>query len=154
MPSSGCLSSLNSCERSWSHGIGNLQGQRLPKANPSLVPTNAFAEKYFGGLADLAKQIPIREFLDHGPNAQPGAAADQFLATVYPQLTQRAKHRVVAAGDAPQVLREGVNAGSLPSGRYEVHALLAVRPLSRNEIISASDKDVIARRSARLEVSP
>jgi hypothetical protein len=61
---------------------------------------------------------------------------------------------LVAAGDAPQVLREGVNAGSLPSGRYEVNALLAVRPLSRNDIVSASNKDVIARRSTRLEVSP
>ena len=54
---------------------------------------------HFGGLEELAKQIPIREFLDHGPNVQPGAAADQFLATVYPRLTQRAKHRVVVAGD-------------------------------------------------------
>jgi hypothetical protein len=61
---------------------------------------------------------------------------------------------IVAAGDAPQVLREGVSAASLPSGRYEVQALLAARPLSRNEIASASDKDVIARRSTRLEVSP
>jgi hypothetical protein len=61
---------------------------------------------------------------------------------------------IVAAGDEPQVLREGVNAGSLPAGRYEIHALLAPRPLSRNEIVSASDKDVIARRSTRLEVTP
>ncbi len=61
---------------------------------------------------------------------------------------------IVGAGDAPQVLREGVNAASLPPGRYEVHALLALRPLSRNDIVSASNKDVIARRSTRLEVSP
>jgi len=61
---------------------------------------------------------------------------------------------VVVAGDAPQIVREGVNAGSLPSGRYEIHALLAPRPLSRNEVVSASDKDVIARRSTRLEVIP
>jgi competence protein ComEC len=54
---------------------------------------------HFGGLAALAKQVSIREFLDHGPNVQPGAAADDFLATVYPQLTQGARHRVVHAGD-------------------------------------------------------
>ena len=28
---------------------------------------------HFGGLAELAPQIPIREFIDHGPNMQPGA---------------------------------------------------------------------------------
>ena len=61
---------------------------------------------------------------------------------------------MVAPGDEPQVVREGVNAGSLPSGRYEIHALLATRPLARNDIVSASDKDVIARRSTRLEVIP
>ena len=27
---------------------------------------------HFGGLAELAKRIPIREFIDHGPNVQPG----------------------------------------------------------------------------------
>jgi len=60
----------------------------------------------------------------------------------------------VAAGDAPQVLREGVNAGSLPTGRYDIQALLAVRPLSRSEVVAASGKGIIARRSTRIEVSP
>src|SRR5438552_14522199 len=27
---------------------------------------------HFGGMAELAKRIPIREFIDHGPNVQPG----------------------------------------------------------------------------------
>ena len=63
-----------------------------------LIITHWHAD-HFGGLAELAKQIPIREFLDHGPNVQPGAAADEFLARVYPQLTQRATHRVAKAGD-------------------------------------------------------
>ena len=26
---------------------------------------------HYGGLAELAKRIPIRHFIDHGPNAQP-----------------------------------------------------------------------------------
>jgi len=60
----------------------------------------------------------------------------------------------VEAGDAPQVLRQGVNAGSLPAGRYDIQALLAVRPLSRSEVVAASGKGIIARRSARIEVSP
>lgn len=61
---------------------------------------------------------------------------------------------VVNASDEPRVLREGVNAGSLPAGRYEVHALLSARPLSRTEIVTGSDKDIVARRTARLEVLP
>src|SRR5437870_13213672 len=34
---------------------------------------------HFGGLGELASKIPIREFIDHGPNVQPGQAADDFL---------------------------------------------------------------------------
>src|SRR5580704_11182649 len=29
---------------------------------------------HFGGLAELASKIAIREFIDHGPNVQPGEA--------------------------------------------------------------------------------
>src|SRR6266550_4342492 len=54
---------------------------------------------HFGGLAELAKQIPIRDFLDHGPNVQPGAAADGFLADTYPALIKGATHRVAKPGD-------------------------------------------------------
>jgi competence protein ComEC len=39
---------------------------------------------HFGGMAELASRIPIREFIDHGPNVQPGAAADEFLPKAYP----------------------------------------------------------------------
>src|SRR5712671_3128608 len=41
---------------------------------------------HFGGMAELAARIPIRNFVDHGPNVQPAAAADEFLQKVYPQL--------------------------------------------------------------------
>src|SRR5579862_6948275 len=54
---------------------------------------------HFGGLAELAAKIPIREFIDHGPNVQPGQAADTFLKDVYPQLYAKAKHTVAKAGD-------------------------------------------------------
>ena len=54
---------------------------------------------HFGGLAELASQITIREFLDHGPNVQPGELADTFLAKTYPQLYAKAKHTVVKPGD-------------------------------------------------------
>jgi beta-lactamase superfamily II metal-dependent hydrolase len=54
---------------------------------------------HFGGLAELAPKIPIREFIDHGPNVQPGELADTFLQKTYPLLYANAKHTVVKAGD-------------------------------------------------------
>ena len=54
---------------------------------------------HFGGLAELAAKVPIREFIDHGPNVQPGELADTFLRTTYPQLYASAKHTVAKPGD-------------------------------------------------------
>jgi competence protein ComEC len=54
---------------------------------------------HFGGLAELAKQIPIKHYYDHGPNVQPGQAADDFLKGVYPGLIASAQHTVLKAGD-------------------------------------------------------
>src|SRR5262245_29062284 len=53
---------------------------------------------HFGGLAELASKVTIREFIDHGPNVQPGELADNFLKNVYPQLHGKAKHTVAKAG--------------------------------------------------------
>src|SRR5579862_2153816 len=54
---------------------------------------------HFGGLAELAAKVPIREFIDHGPNVQPGELADTFLQKTYPTLYANAKHTVAKAGD-------------------------------------------------------
>jgi beta-lactamase superfamily II metal-dependent hydrolase len=54
---------------------------------------------HFGGMAELARQIPIREFIDHGPNTQPNKKADAFLEQTYPSLYRNAKHYVVKAGE-------------------------------------------------------
>ena len=54
---------------------------------------------HFGGLAELAARIPIKQFIDHGPNVQPGAAADEFLQKTYPALYAKATHTVVKPGD-------------------------------------------------------
>ncbi|PYS00821.1 MAG: MBL fold metallo-hydrolase [Acidobacteria bacterium] len=54
---------------------------------------------HFGGMAELASRIQIREFIDHGPNVQPAAAADEFLQKTYPQLYAKAKHTIVKPGD-------------------------------------------------------
>ena len=63
-----------------------------------LITTHWHADHY-GGMAELEKLIPIREFMDHGPNQQPAEAADKFLAEVYPALVAKGKRTIVKAGD-------------------------------------------------------
>src|SRR5215216_3588354 len=38
--------------------------------------TTHYHGDHFGGMQELAGRIPIREFIDHGPNVQPTAATD------------------------------------------------------------------------------
>ena len=54
---------------------------------------------HFGGLAELASHITIGEYIDHGPNMQPGELPDAFLKNTYPQLYAKSKHTVVKPGD-------------------------------------------------------
>ena len=54
---------------------------------------------HFGGMAEFAGRIPVREFIDHGANVQPAQAVDDFLQKVYPTLYAKAKHTVVKPGD-------------------------------------------------------
>ena len=53
---------------------------------------------HFGGLAELAARVPIRNFIDHGPNVQPAAAVDEFLQKTYPLLYAKARHVVAKPG--------------------------------------------------------
>src|SRR3954466_368533 len=54
---------------------------------------------HFGAMAELSSRIPIREFIDHGANVQPAAAADDFLQKTYPSLYAKGKHTVAKPGD-------------------------------------------------------
>ena len=54
---------------------------------------------HFGGMAELASRVPIRNFIDHGANVQPAQAADDFLQKVYPTLYEKSKHTVAKPGD-------------------------------------------------------
>ena len=62
---------------------------------------------HFGGMAELAARLPVRHFVDHGPNVQPAAAADEFLEKTYPQLYAKAMHTVARPGTRISVA--GVN---------------------------------------------
>src|SRR5579862_3604856 len=53
---------------------------------------------HIGGLSELATHIPIKEFIDHGANIQPGANIDPVLQR-YAELYGKAKHTVAKPGD-------------------------------------------------------
>ena len=61
--------------------------------------TSHWHNDHMGAMAELAGRIPIRHYLDHGPNVQPAAAVDEFLQKTYPGLIAKARHTVVKAGD-------------------------------------------------------
>jgi competence protein ComEC len=71
-----------------------------------LITTHYHGDHY-GGMAELASQIRIGEFIDHGSNVEPSAAADTFLQSVYPGLYATSKHTVARPGD--RVAVDGVD---------------------------------------------
>ena len=54
---------------------------------------------HFGGMAELASHVTIKEFIDHGPNIPTDRAADDFVKNTYPPLYGKAKHTVAKPGD-------------------------------------------------------
>lgn len=63
-----------------------------------LILTHFHAD-HFGGMADVAKRIPIREFIDHGANVEKmNAAAEAFVQTVYPGLYAKSLHTIAQPG--------------------------------------------------------
>ena len=54
---------------------------------------------HFGGMAEIASRIPIRNFIDHGANVQPAANADTFLEKAYPAIYGKGKRTIAKAGD-------------------------------------------------------
>src|SRR5262245_33900911 len=62
-----------------------------------LVTTHYHGD-HTGGMFELAQRIPIRHFIDHGPNVQAGPNTQAF-DTNYPQVYAKARHTVVKPGD-------------------------------------------------------
>lgn len=63
-----------------------------------LILTHWHAD-HFGGLAELAQRIPIKQFFDHGANVQATPQTDEFLQKTYPAIYSKATHTVVKPGD-------------------------------------------------------
>lgn len=64
----------------------------------SLVTTHWHGD-HFGGMAELASRIPIRNFIDHGPNVERSASADEFLEKTYPALYAKGRRTIAKPGD-------------------------------------------------------
>jgi competence protein ComEC len=65
--------------------------------------TTHYHGDHFGAMVELAGRIPIRHFIDHGPNVQPNAATDAFLQGAYAGLYAKGQHTVVKPGDRIQM---------------------------------------------------
>src|SRR3989441_4725748 len=61
--------------------------------------TTHYHGDHIGGLAGLTPRIPIKKFIDHGPNTQPNPAVDTFLQGGYRELYTKTKHTVAKPGD-------------------------------------------------------
>ncbi len=88
---------LNGAVRDAERIVAAAKDARLTQID-RLITTHWHADHY-GGMAELEKRIPIREFMDHGPNQQPAEAADKFLAEIYPSLVAKGKRTVLKAND-------------------------------------------------------
>ena len=62
-----------------------------------LVSTHYHGD-HVGGMAELAKRVPIGHYVDHGPNVEQREQVQSFSAS-YPELYAKAKHTVVKPGD-------------------------------------------------------
>jgi competence protein ComEC len=69
--------------------------------------TTHYHGDHFGAMENVAGRIPIREFIDHGPNVQANPATDEFLQKVYPGLYAKSRHTIVKPGD--RVAMKGVD---------------------------------------------
>lgn len=79
-----------------------------------LITTHWHGDHY-GAMAELADQVDIRHFIDHGPTVESSAAATEFLSNVYPTLYGRAERTVVVPGDRIPVA--GIEITVLASGK-------------------------------------
>jgi competence protein ComEC len=68
----------------------------------TLITTHWHGDHY-GSMAELAARLPIRRFIDHGPNVQPAPGPDEFLQKTYPALYASAGHTVAKPGDTVPV---------------------------------------------------
>ncbi len=87
---------------------------------------------HFGAMAEIARRIPIRHYIDHGPSVQSQPASDVFLKDVYPALVWEgeAHHRETGRSHShrrPRLAHRHVSGGGdqdAAAGRRQANPLL------------------------------
>jgi competence protein ComEC len=54
---------------------------------------------HFGAMAEIARRIPIRHYIDHGPSVESQPASEVFQKDTYPALYGKAKRTIAKPGD-------------------------------------------------------
>src|SRR5438128_6137502 len=82
-----------------------------------LVITHYHAD-HVGGVLQLAAKLPIRNFVDHGPNTESGKQPDQLYGNWLETQQKMGKHVVVKPGDIIPV--KGINVRVLTANGQEI----------------------------------
>jgi len=119
--------------------------------------TTHYHGDHIGGLSELATRIPIKEFIDHGANVQPGPQIDPVMQQ-YGQLFAKAKHTVAKTGDrvsvsgldwrivsaAGQVLRTSLPGAGAPNPYCASFKRHEVNPVSGGPVGNTEDEQSVA----------
>jgi competence protein ComEC len=118
--------------------------------------TTHYHGDHVGGLPELATHVPIREFVDHGPNVQPGPQIDPVLAR-YAELYAKARHRIVKPEDTlavkdvdwrfvsagGQVLKRALPGGGQPNPYCQTFTRHQVNPVSGAPVGNTEDEQSV-----------
>ena len=86
-----------------------------------LITTHWHGDHY-GAMPELASQVPVRRFIDHGPSVESNARVAGFLNTTYRALYQGAEHTVVTPGD--RISLAGIDITVLASAKRVINRSL------------------------------
>lgn len=87
----------NSAERDAGRILAAAQDAGLTQID-HLVTTHWHFD-HFGSMETLAGRIPVKDYVDHGPNVEARPGGNPFFDEVYPRLYGAATHTVVKPGD-------------------------------------------------------
>ena len=93
-----------------------------------LITTHWHGDHY-GAMQELASQVPVRHFIDHGPSVESSARVAEFLSTTYRELHQAAEHTVVTPGD--RIALTGIDITVLASANTEFELMCPNNPIGR-----------------------
>ena len=80
---------------------------------------------HVGGLAELAKRIPIKHFIDHGPTVEPKEQVPGFQQ-MYAEMNSKVQHTVAKPGD--KIPFDGVNVNVVTSAGHVLKTPMAGAP--------------------------